>query len=301
MSFDLKKYLAEGGLEAKLNENEGMSDNDFIKALNKAFAAADDAALEEGEEETMEEGYDPLDEEEVDEGRGRPSGTGRGREVNFKIFTGDRTEENILRLLKQFNKLYTSKKNPTLNPKAKKPRTPFSDEELQNLAALFAKGGQISSKDIIAAIPRYKSPSQANAFLKAMDELGRSKITTVDKKVQDMEKKEKRASGEEPETRGRKKKASDDEFDAPAPEGPTDDELADIEKELGLEENDDFLNEFLAKPLNEDEETTRIVIDFLEDYYTDKMDIYPNVETFVDEVRPALDALIQKYSDDVDM
>ena len=56
MSFDLRKYLAEGGLEARLNENEGMSDNDFIKALNKAFAAADDAALEEFEEETMEEG-----------------------------------------------------------------------------------------------------------------------------------------------------------------------------------------------------------------------------------------------------
>jgi len=243
MSFDLKKYLAEGGLEAKLNENEGMSDNDFIKALNKAFAAADDAALEEGMDPDPELYPDGYDFEDMDEGRGRPSGTGRGREVNFKIFTGDRTEENILKLLKKFNKLYTSPKNPTLNPKAKKPRTPFSDEELQNLATLFAKGGQIASKDIIAAIPRYKSPSQANAFLNAMDDLGRSKITTVDKKVQDMEKQERRASGKEPETRGRKRNTP------PAPKEPSDDQLAKIEKEFNLDENDDFLNEFLSKPL----------------------------------------------------
>lgn len=261
--FDLKKYLAEGGLEARLNEDVDLSDlspseREFVYDLDKAFAAADDVALEEGEDETMEEGYNPIDEEEVDEGRGRPSGSGRGRKVNFKIFSGDKSEENILKVLKRFNQLYTSPENPTRNPKAKKPRTPFSNEELQNLAALFAKGGQITSKDIMAAIPRYKSTAPANTFLKVMDDLGRSKITTVDKKVQDLEKKEKRASGEEPETRGRKKKdtdddisskaTDDDEFDMPV-DGPTDDDLADIEKELGLDENDDFLNEFLSKPL----------------------------------------------------
>lgn len=258
--FDLKKYLAEGGIEAKLNKDVDLSDlspseEKFVYDLDTIFAAADDVALEEGEEETMEEGYNPIDEEEVDEGRGRPSNTGRGREVNFKIFSGDKSEENILKVLKKFNELYTSKENPTLNPKAKKPRTPFSNEELQNLAALFAKEGQITSKDIIAAIPRYKSPSQANAFLKAMDELGRSKITTVDKKVQDMERQERRASGEEPETRGRKRNPSG-ENNPPAPKEPSDDELATISREWGLDDNDDslddnddFLNEFLAKPL----------------------------------------------------
>lgn len=272
--FDLKKYLAEGGLEAKLSEveevKEGMSDNDFIMALNKAFAAAD-AIMEEG----VEEGMDPDEdddsitppgiedmspdpmfgsnpsfvEEDIDEGRGRKPGSGREREVNFKIFTGDKSKENILKLLKKFNKLYVDKRNPTIDPKSKRPRKPFSDEALENLAELFSTKEKITSKDIIEAVPRYNSPSQANAFLKVMDELGRSEITSVDKKVQDLQAKEKRDSGETPETRGRKKKVADDEFEGGSIEGPSDDELADIEKELGLEENTKFLNRILKSPL----------------------------------------------------
>lgn len=348
MSFDLRKYLAEGGIEARLNEDhsgnsndkyvvkkctkkegepwavwegktrvkgfaskaeaekyakkqnkkqnlkegeeaQGMSDNDFIMALNKAFAAADDA-LEEGEEEDdditppgiedmspdpafgpnpsfveedLYEGEEPLDEEEVDEGRGRPAGSGRERGVNFKIFTGDKSEENILRLLKKFNKLYTSPKNPTLDPRAKKPRKPFSDEELQNLAELFASGESITSKKIMAAIPRYKTTAPANAFLKVMDDMGRSGITSVDKKVQDLQAKEKRASGETPETRGRKKKKDDDESDSSNfKDEPSDEDIEDIDvsdiddyfksegEDDDLFENDKFLDEFLKKDLN---------------------------------------------------
>lgn len=312
MSFDLRKYLAEGGIEARLNEDhsgnpndkyvvkkctkkegepwavwegktrvkgfaskaeaekyakkqnkkqnlkegeetQGMSDNDFIIALNKAFSAAEDDMLEEGEEDLY-EGEEPLDEEEVDEGKGRPSGSGRERAVNFKIFTGDKSEENILRLLKKFNKLYVSPKNPTLDPRAKKPRKPFSDEELQNLATLFASGEPITSKKIMAAIPRYKSTAPANTFLRVMDEMGRSGITSVDKKVQDIEAKQKRDSGETPETRGRPSRPkNDDDFGGGSIEGPSDDELADIERkldrELDLEENTKFLNRILKSPL----------------------------------------------------
>lgn len=305
MSFDLRKYLAEGGIEARLNEDhsgnpndkyvvkkctkkegepwavwegktrvkgfaskaeaekyakkqnkkqnlkegeeaQGMSDNDFIMALNKAFSAADDAMLEEGEEELEEdlyEGEEPLDEEEVDEGsRGRPAGTGRERAVNFKIFTGDRSEENILRLLKQFNKLYTSPKNPTLDPRSNKPRKPFSDEDLQNLAELFASGEPITSKKIQAAISRYNSSAPANDFLKVMDGLGRSKITSVDKKVQDLDNKAKRASGEIPEKRG-------------APKGPRN----------NTEDGESTSSSFKSEP--DDEDIEDIDVSDIDDYF----------------------------------
>ena len=294
--------LAQAGIpESKKGETQGMSDNDFIMALNKAFSAAD-AMLEEGEEELEEdlyEGEEPLDEEEVDEGRGRPSGTGREREVNFKIFTGDRSEENILKLLKKFNKLYTSPKNPTLNPKAKKRRTPFSDEDLQNLAELFASGEPVTSKKIMAAIPRYKTTAPANDFLKVMDEMGRSKITSVDKKVQDLTAKEKRASGETPETRGRKKKAADDDNTGSSPDEPSDEDISDIEKEFGLEENDEFLDEFLSTPLGESKQ----MIDKLEDQFNDQIndDDALDIEDFLDKKgiknMKVRSALIQKYKD----
>ena len=355
MSFDLKKYLAEGGIEARLNEDhsgnpndkyvvkkctkkegepwavwegkvrvkgfaskaeaekyakkqnkkqnlkegeeaQGMSDNAFIMALNKAFSAADDAMLEEGEE--------PLDEEEVDEGRGRPTGTGRERAVNFKIFTGDRSEENILRLLKKFNKLYTSPKNPTLDPRAKKPRKPFSDEDLQNLAELFASGEPITSKKIQAAISRYKSSAPANDFLKVMDELGRSKITSVDKKVQDLDNKAKRASGEIPEKRGapkgpRNKKEDDEPTSSNFKDEPDDEDISDIEKKFNLKENDRFLDEFLSTPLGENKQ----MIDKLEDQFNDQIndDDALDIEDFLDKKgikdMKVRSALIQKYKD----
>lgn len=302
--------LAQAGIPESKGETQGMSDNAFIIALNKAFSAADDAMLEEGEEELEEdlyEGEEPLDEEEVDEGRGRPTGTGRERAVNFKIFTGDRSEENILRLLKKFNKLYTSPKNPTLDPRAKKPRKPFSDEDLQNLAELFASGEPITSKKIQAAVSRYKSSAPANDFLKVMDELGRSKITSVDKKVQDIDNKAKRASGEIPEKRGApkgsRKKKEDKEDDKSTSSGfkdePDDEDISDIEKKFNLKENDKFLDEFLSTPLGENKQ----MIDKLEDQFNDQIndDDALDIEDFLDKKgikdMKVRSALIQKYKD----
>jgi len=347
--FDLRKFLAEGGIEARLNEYNSnnpnnpnnkdkkpfnqltpsqmspedtlrltlhqagipeskkeeaprsisMSDKEFIYTLTKAFSAADDVLSE-----------------DLDEGRGRPSGTGRERGVNFKIFTGDRSEENILRLLKKFNELYTSPKNPTRDPKAKKGRTPFSDEELTNLAKLFASGEPVTSKNIMAAIPRYKTSAPANTFLNIMDKMGRSGITSIDKKVLKPTR-----DPNAPETRGRKKKPEEPTDEEPTDEEPTDEEPTDDQirkaaKKAGLDEdlsqNDTFLDNLLKKkPLTEDlrtkEEIEEEVADALLSFYEENINFYPNVETFTDEVRNNLDldkilnAIIAKHSNDVDI
>lgn len=340
--FDLRKFLAEGGIKAKLKENffeeelqnEGkdedgpdyedtdgantypfvtdkeeqmaremhsMSDNNFIKLLNRAFSAADDIPLED------------LDVEDLDEGKGRPAGSGRERGVNFKIFTGDRNEENILRLLKKFNELYISPKNPTRDPKAKKGRTPFSDKELQNLAKLFASGEPVTSKKIMDAIPRYKTSAPANTFLKVMDDMGRSGITSVDKKVKDLERRAQMASGKIPDGRGRKKKVEDEEGDTKKKDKePTDNQIRNVAKkfnvEEGLSQNDIFLNNLLKKkPLTEiqseeeDLKSEEEIANLLDNFYKEKIDFYPNVQTFADEVRTALDAIEMTYSDDADM
>jgi len=268
--FDLKKYLAEGGLEAKLNETQTASDEEFIDALTKAFSAAD-SAIEEGPEDYF--NYDlypdgPDFEDDLEEGRGRPAGSGLERSVNFKYFTGDKNYDNILKILQRFNKLYTAKNNPTLDPRAKKPRKPFSQEELENLATLFSTKESITTKDILAAVPRYggkdgKNTANANTFLRVMGDMGRLNVTTVSKKEQDLAAKEKRASGETPETRGRKKKQTDDSKDkAPSKSfknEPNEEDIEDIdmsdiedyftnsEEDEDLFENDLFLNKFLKR------------------------------------------------------
>ena len=264
---EAEKYARKQNKKQNLKENESapsISDDEFIMALTKAFSAADEASLDEGED------YEKNLEEDLDEGQGRPAGSGLERSVNFKYFTGDKNYDNILRLLQQFNKLYTSKDNPTLDPRAKKSRKPFSTEELENLANLFSSKENITTRDIMAAIPRYAgksgtSTANANTFLKVMGDLGRSKVTTVSQKFKDAEAKEKRASGETPEARGRKRRTDDEDKFSSTSKGfknePDEEDLEDIDisdiedyfktsrEDEDLFENDLFLNKLLKKQI----------------------------------------------------
>ena len=294
-NFDLRKYLAEGGLKARLNENldpdpelypDGYDFGDLDEGEDKDVEKIAKLFLEEGDNDYMEEAMtdEEVNESFLDE---------MARTSNTFMLAKDASTADIRSFMNKVNNLLKTYKSPG----QKKPKSRFTPEDMDRLTNVLKKVN-FTSKEVLDAIEGWNNSAQANTFLKVLQDKGYILITSELKKFSKPER-----DPNAPETRGRKKKVKDEDEDIKKKDKePTDTQIKKAAKKAGLDENDRFLNEFLSKKtLAEDLRTEEEVADLLSDFYQEKINIYPNVETFADEVRTALDALTMKYSDDVDM
>jgi hypothetical protein len=289
-NFDLKKFLAEGGIEARLRENffeeelQNEGEDKDVEKIAKLF-------LEEGDEveEAMYGGEDTMDEVNLDE---------MARTSNTFSLKSDASVSDVRSFMTKVNNLLKTYKSPG----QKKPKSRFTDADMDRLASVLKKEN-FTSKDILDAIAGWSAPAQANSFIKVLQDKGYIGITSELKKFSKPER-----DPNAPETRGRKKKVRDEDGDnnKKKDKEPTDDQIRKAAKKAGLDENlvqnDIFLNSFLKKKsLTEDIRTEEEIANMLDSFYGENLNLYPNVETFADEVRTALDSVLMKYSDDVDM
>jgi hypothetical protein len=289
-NFDLKKFLAEGGIEARLRENffeeelQNEGEDKDVEKIAKLF-------LEEGDEveEAMYGGEDTMDEVNLDE---------MARTSNTFSLKSDASVSDVRSFMTKVNNLLKTYKSPG----QKKPKSRFTDADMDRLANVLKKEN-FTSKDILDAIAGWSAPAQANSFIKVLQDKGYIGITSELKKFSKPER-----DPNAPETRGRKKKVRDEDGDnnKKKDKEPTDDQIRKAAKKAGLDENlvqnDIFLNSFLKKKsLTEDIRTEEEIASMLDSFYGENLNLYPNVETFADEVRTALDSVLMKYDDDIDM
>ena len=308
--FDLRKFLAEGGIKAKLKENffeEELQNEGEDKAVEKVAKLF----LEEGDEE--DDKMDSPDYEDTYGANVYPFVTDKeeraarkmdklgleemARTSNTFSLKKDASVSDVRSFMTKVNNLLKTYKSPG----QKKPKSRFTDTDMDRLADVLKKDN-FTSKDVLDAIEAWNNSAQANTFIKILQDKGYIGITSELKKFSKPER-----DPNAPETRGRKKKVKDEEGETKKKDKePTDDQIKKAAKKAGLDEglsqNDIFLNNFLKKkPLTEDLRSEEEVADLLSDFYEEKINFYPNVETFADEVRTALDAIVMKYSTDIDM
>ena len=281
--FDLRKFLAEGGIKAKLKENffeeelQNEGEDKAVEKVAKLFL----------EEEAMYNEEDTMDEVNLDE---------MARTSNTFSLKKDASVSDVRSFMTKVNNLLKTYKSPG----QKKPKSRFTDADMDRLSNTLKKDN-FTSKDVLDAIEAWNNSAQANTFIKILQDKGYIGITSELKKFSKPER-----DPNAPETRGRKKKVKDEEGETKKKDKePTDDQIKKVAKKVGLDEglsqNDIFLDNLLKKkPLTEDLESQREVIDLIEDFYEEKKDFYPNIETFADEVKIALDSLLLKYSEDID-
>jgi hypothetical protein len=294
-NFDLRKYLAEGGLKARLNENldpdpelypDGYDFGDLDEGEDKDVEKVAKLFLEEGDDDYMEEA---MTDEEVNESfldeMARTSNT-------FMLYK-DASAADVRSFMNKVNNFLKTYKSPG----QKKPKSRFTPEDMDRLTSVLKKEN-FTSKEVLDAIEGWNNSAQANTFLKILQDKGYISITSELKKFNKPER-----DPNAPETRGRKKKAKDEDGkdDKKGDKEPTDAQIKKAAKKAGLGENDRFLNEFLKKKVLSEIQSEEEVAALLDDFYQERINTYPNVETFADEVRTALDALTMKYSNDVDM
>lgn len=282
--FDLRKFLAEGGIKAKLKENffeeelQNEGEDKAVEKVAKLFL----------EEEAMYNEEDTMDEVNLDE---------MARTSNTFSLKKDASVSDVRSFMTKVNNLLKTYKSPG----QKKPKSRFTDADMDRLSNTLKKDN-FTSKDVLDAIEAWNNSAQANTFIKILQDKGYIGITSELKKFSKPER-----DPNAPETRGRKKKVKDEEGETKKKDKePTDDQIKKVAKKAGLDEglsqNDIFLDNLLKKkPLTEDLRSEEEVADMLDSFYEEKINFYPNVETFADEVRTALDAIVMKYSDDVDM
>ena len=294
-NFDLRKYLAEGGIKARLNENldpdselypDGYDFGDIDEGEDQDVEKVAKLFLEEGEDDYMEEAMvgDEVNEAFLDE---------MARTSNTFSLAKEASVADVRSFMNRVNNLLKTYKSPG----QKKPKSRFTPEDMDRLTSVLKKA-DFTSKEVLDAIEGWNNSAQANTFLKVLQDKGYIAITSELKKFSKPER-----DPNAPETRGRKKKVRDDdgEDNKKGDKEPTDTQIRKAAKKAGLDENDRFLNEFLKKKLLSEIQSEEEVANLLDDFYQEKINFYPNVETFADEVRTALDALTMKYSDDVDM
>ena len=307
--FDLRKFLAEGGIKAKLKENffeEELQNEGEDKAVEKVAKLF----LEEGDEEDDER--DSPDYEDTYGANVYPFVTDKeeraSREMNKLGLEEMARTSNTFSLKKDANvsdvRSFMTKVNNLLktykSPGQKKPKSRFTDADMDRLADVLKKEN-FTSKDILDAIEAWNNSAQANTFIKILQDKGYIGITSELKKFSKPER-----DPNAPETRGRKKKVKDEEGETKKKDKePTDDQIKKVAKKAGLDEglsqNDIFLDNLLKKKPLTEIQSEEEVANLLDDFYEEKINFYPNVETFADEVRIALDAIVMKYSTDVDM
>jgi hypothetical protein len=294
-NFDLRRYLAEGGLKARLNENldpdpelypDGYDFGDLEEGEDKDVEKIAKLFLEGGDDDYMEE---TMTDEEVNESFLDEM----ARTSNTFMLAKDASTADVRSFMSKVNNLLKTYKSPG----QKKPKSRFTPEDMDRLTSVLKKEN-FTSKEVLDAIEGWNNSAQANTFLKILQDKGYISITSELKKFSKPER-----DPNAPETRGRKKKAKDEdgEDDKKGDKEPTDAQIKKAAKKAGLGENDRFLNEFLKKKVLSEIQSEEEVAALLDDFYQERINTYPNVETFADEVRTALDALTMKYSDDVDM
>jgi len=293
-NFDLRKYLAEGGLRARLNENldpdpelypDGYDFGDLEEGEDKDVEKVAKLFLEEGDDDYMEEAMtdEEVNESFLDE---------MARTSNTFMLAKDASTADVRSFMSKVNNLLKTYKSPG----QKKPKSRFTPEDMDRLVDVLKKAN-FTSKEVLDAIKGWNNSAQANTFLKVLQDKGYIAITSELKKFSKPER-----DPNAPETRGRKKKVKDEDEDTKKKDKePTDDQIRKAAKKAGLDENDKFLNEFLKKNLLSEIQSEEEVANLLDDFYQERINTYPNVETFADEVRTALDALTMRYSNDVDM
>jgi len=293
-NFDLRKYLAEGGLRARLNENldpdpelypDGYDFGDLEEGEDKDVEKVAKLFLEEGDDDYMEEAMtdEEVNESFLDE---------MARTSNTFMLAKDASTADVRSFMSKVNNLLKTYKSPG----QKKPKSRFTPEDMDRLVDVLKKAN-FTSKEVLDAIEGWNNSAQANTFLKVLQDKGYIAITSELKKFSKPER-----DPNAPETRGRKKKVKDEDEDTKKKDKePTDDQIRKAAKKAGLDENDKFLNEFLKKNLLSEIQSEEEVANLLDDFYQERINTYPNVETFADEVRTALDALTIRYSNDVDM
>jgi hypothetical protein len=294
-NFDLRRYLAEGGLKARLNKNldpdpelypDGYDFGDLEEGEDKDVEKVAKLFLEEGDDDYMEEAMtdEEVNESFLDE---------MARTSNTFMLAKDASAADVRSFMNKVNNLLKTYKSPG----QKKPKSRFTPEDMDRLVDVLKKAN-FTSKEVLDAIEGWNNSAQANTFLKVLQDKGYILITSELKKFSKPER-----DPNAPETRGRKKKVKDEdgEDDKKKDKEPTDAQIKKAAKKAGLDENDRFLNEFLKKNLLSEIQSEEEVANLLDDFYQERINTYPNVETFADEVRTALDALTMKYSDDVDM
>jgi len=275
-----KKFLMEGMKNDYLaQENIDEGEDKDVEKVAKLF-------LEEGDDDYMEEAMadEEVNEAFLDE---------MARTSNTFILAKDASTADIRSFMSKVNNLLKTYKSPG----QKKPKSRFTPEDMDRLVDVLKKAN-FTSKEVLDAIEGWNNSAQANTFLKVLQDKGYIAITSELKKFSKPER-----DPNAPETRGRKKKVKDEdgEDDKKKDKEPTDAQIKKAAKKAGLDENDRFLNEFLSKKTLIEIQSEEEVADLLDDFYQERINTYPNVETFADEVRTALDALTMKYSDDVDM
>jgi hypothetical protein len=287
--------LAEGGLKARLNENldpdpelypDGYDFGDLEEGEDKDVEKVAKLFLEGGDDDYMEE---TMTDEEVNESFLDEM----ARTSNTFMLAKDASTADVRSFMSKVNNLLKTYKSPG----QKKPKSRFTPEDMDRLVDVLKKAN-FTSKEVLDAIEGWNNSAQANTFLKVLQDKGYILITSELKKFSKPER-----DPNAPETRGRKKKVKDEdgEDDKKKDKEPTDAQIKKAAKKAGLDENDRFLNEFLKKNLLSEIQSEEEVANLLDDFYQERINTYPNVETFADEVRTALDALTMKYSDDVDM
>lgn len=309
--FDLRKFLAEGGIKAKLKENffeeelQNEGEDKDVEEIVKLFLEERDEKDDKMDSPDYEDTYGadtyPFithDEEEMARKRHKLGLEEMARDPNtFSLIKSNASVEDIRSFMTKVNNLLKTYKSSG----QKKPKSRFTDDDMDRLSVVLTKKN-FTSKDVLDAIKGWNSSAQANTFIKILQDKGYIDITSKLKKFSKPER-----DPNAPETRGRKKKVKDEEGNTKKKgDEPTDDQIRKAAKKAGLDEglsqNDIFLNNFLKKkPLTEDLRSEEEVADLLSDFYEEKINFYPNVETFEDEVRTALDAIVMKYSNDVDM
>ena len=275
-----KKFLMEGMKNDYLaQENIDEGEDKDVEKVAKLF-------LEEGDDDYMEEAMadEEVNEAFLDE---------MARTSNTFILAKDASTADIRSFMSKVNNLLKTYKSPG----QKKPKSRFTPEDMDRLVDVLKKAN-FTSKEVLDAIEGWNNSAQANTFLKVLQDKGYIAITSELKKFSKPER-----DPNAPETRGRKKKVKDEdgEDDKKKDKEPTDAQIKKAAKKAGLDENDRFLNEFLSKKTLNEIQSEEEVANLLDDFYQERINTYPNVETFADEVRTALDALTMKYSDDVDM
>jgi len=275
-----KKFLMEG------MENDYLAQENIDEGEDKDVEKVAKLFLEEGDDDYMEEAMtdEEVNESFLDE---------MARTSNTFMLAKDASTADVRSFMSKVNNLLKTYKSPG----QKKPKSRFTPEDMDRLVDVLKKAN-FTSKEVLDAIEGWNNSAQANTFLKVLQDKGYILITSELKKFSKPER-----DPNAPETRGRKKKVKDEdgEDDKKKDKEPTDAQIKKAAKKAGLDENDKFLNEFLKKNLLSEIQSEEEVANLLDDFYQERINTYPNVETFADEVRTALDALTMKYSNDVDM
>ena len=307
--FDLRKFLAEGGIKAKLKENffeeelQNEGEDKAVEKVAKLFLEEGDEEEDEMDSPNYEDTYGAnvypfvTDKEEQTARKMHKLGLEEmARTSNTFSLKKDASVSDVRSFMTKVNNLLKTYKSPG----QKKPKSRFTDADMNRLADVLKKDN-FTSKDVLDAIEAWNNSAQANTFIKTLQDKGYIGITSELKKFSKPER-----DPNAPETRGRKKKVKDEEGETKKKDKePTDDQIKKAAKKVGLGEglsqNDIFLDNLLKKKPLTEIQSEEEVANLLDDFYEEKINFYPNVETFADEVRTALDAIVMKYSTDVDM